>query len=94
MTYELINPQTTNTLASFGSEEEARAALAHFEASDPRFAKNLVIVGFDQEGRAIEPGDDPVAASVKRPPLGGKTRLAGRRRAVATSRATARRRKR
>jgi hypothetical protein len=54
MTYELINTLTTNTLGSFDSEEEARDALARFQASDARFAANLALVAFDEEGLAVD----------------------------------------
>ena len=53
MTYELINSVTTNSLASFASEQEAREAWERFAASDERFAKSLVIIAFDDEGLAL-----------------------------------------
>jgi hypothetical protein len=59
MTYELINSVTTNSLAAFASEQEAREAWERFAQSDERFAQNLVIVAFDDEGLALEgaPGE-------------------------------------
>jgi hypothetical protein len=56
MTYELVNSVTTNSLASFASEQEAREAWERFAASDERFAKSLVIIAFDDEGLALEDG--------------------------------------
>lgn len=49
MTFELINTLTTNTLASFASEDAARVALEEFRASDERFAASLTVVAFDDE---------------------------------------------
>jgi hypothetical protein len=58
MTYELINTITTNTLASFASEVEAREALERFRATDQKFGETLELVAFDDEGLAVdeEPG--------------------------------------
>jgi hypothetical protein len=53
VTYELINSVTTNSLASFASEQEAREAWERFAESDERFAKDLVIIAFDDEGLAL-----------------------------------------
>jgi hypothetical protein len=54
MTYELINATTSNTLASFTSEAEARSALERFKESDERFAATLMLVAFDDEGLAVD----------------------------------------
>jgi len=63
MTYELINTTTTNTLASFASEQEARTALERFRASDERFAGTLMVVAFDDDGLAL---DEVVTAAPER----------------------------
>jgi hypothetical protein len=56
MTYELINTLTANTLASFDTEDEARAALEEFTEADEPFASTLQIVAFDDDGLAVEVG--------------------------------------
>jgi hypothetical protein len=54
VTYELINRRTANSLASFDSADDARAAVARFAESDRSFAEDLVIVAFDEEGLAVD----------------------------------------
>jgi len=54
MTYELINTSTTNTLASFLTEAEAREALERFRAADEQFASTLTLVAFDDDGLALD----------------------------------------
>jgi hypothetical protein len=52
MTYELINSKTTNTIAEFDSEGDARDALFHLGHEHPSLRGEVVIVAFDDEGMA------------------------------------------
>jgi hypothetical protein len=54
MTYELVNQETTNSLASFETERGAVVAYRELAESDPALAADLVIVRFDDEGEAVE----------------------------------------
>jgi hypothetical protein len=52
MTYELINWETTNTLASFETLAEARTAQKQYEAMNP--ALTFAICTFDDEGLCLD----------------------------------------
>ena len=54
MTYELVNRQTANSLASFESETDALLAFRAIEDDDGRLAQNLLVVVFDDEGEAVD----------------------------------------
>ena len=54
MTYEIINAVTTNTVASFASEDEARVAFERILAADDEHAAELALVAFDDAGEALE----------------------------------------
>jgi hypothetical protein len=61
MPFELINAETTNTIASFESEEEAQRELERISRTRPALAEATVIVPFDADGLAVDPGqiEDP-----------------------------------
>lgn len=62
MTYELINMLTTNTLAAFENEDDARREYAFVCEQDPAHQDAYVLVALDDEGEAQEVLAGPPAA--------------------------------
>lgn len=53
MTYEIIDRESGNSVASFDSEDEARQHLVRMVAENPTEREALTLVAFDAQGRAV-----------------------------------------
>jgi hypothetical protein len=74
VTYEVVDLDTANVLAHYGTREEALRSVERHLSEHPEMADELVLVAVDDDGHAIgEPL--PAGASLPRQPV----RVTGRR---------------
>jgi hypothetical protein len=72
MTYELVNRRTANTLAVFDTKGAAVDCYEQYVAADPGFKFDLRLIGFDDNGFAVE-----VDAAPEEEPMRATPRVAG-----------------